>query len=115
MNSEKRTVMLKTSLELQNKDNAQSTNKELVHLNLTSMGDSIPKAEDYGVKNDEHKAILNNALQYMGKIDEQFFQWLEADAKNTILFVNDPIKALKTAIPNFDESVFSNLSKDFFR
>jgi len=33
--------------------------------------------------------------------DEQFFQWLEADAKNTILFIDDPVSALKSACRNY--------------
>lgn len=116
MNTKQRTVMLKTSVSTSNIDtNKKAIKKEPVHINLVSMGDQIPDAEDYGIKNTEHKKTLNNVLQYISKIDETFFQWLEADAKNAILFVNNPIKALKTAIPNFDESVFSALNKKMFR
>jgi len=39
--------------------------------------------------------------------DEQFFQWLEADAENTILFTDDPVSALKSAFPELPANLFA--------
>lgn len=113
MNANQRTIKLKTAVPIESKDLNALESNELTHLSFTSMGDHTPAAEDYGVQNEEQKAILNRNLQYLKSIDESFFQWLEADAANTILFANDPLKALETAILGFTNSF--SLSGNPFR
>ncbi|MFL9838993.1 hypothetical protein ABS768_15905 [Flavobacterium sp. ST-75] len=109
MDTNERTVQLKTSVA------SSGNNKEIVHIGFKPMGDTIPTAEDYGTQGEENKQKLNAFLKYMKSVDEQFFKWLEADAQNAILFTNNPVKALKTAIPGFDETILNNLSKDMLR
>ena len=103
-----RKVMLKTSVAL------EATGKELVHLNFMSMGE-VPDPESYGVTQETDIVNMNKLLQYLKTVDETFFKWLEADANNTILFANEPLKALKTAIPDFDESLLNSINKDIFK
>lgn len=109
MDTNERTVQLKTSVV------SSGNNKEIVHISFKPMGDRAPEAQDYGVQEGENKQKLNVFLKYMKSVDEQFFKWLEADAQNAILFTNDPVKALKTAIPGFDETVLNSLSKDILK
>ncbi|MPQ49273.1 hypothetical protein GCQ56_19915 [Marinifilum sp. N1E240] len=109
MNLEKRKIQLKTSV-----NHIKKGNKELVHFTFFSMGETLPSIEAYDIKSDIKKEKLENFLKYMKSIDKTFFAWLEADAKNTILFANDPLEALKNAIPDLDESVFTELPKDLF-
>lgn len=103
-----RKIMLKTSVELEN------SGKELVHLNFMSMGE-VPDSESYGVTEEKDKANLNKLFNYLKTVDEPFFKWLEADANNAILFAKEPLKALKIAIPNFDESLLNSINKDIFK
>ncbi|WP_125721292.1 hypothetical protein [Flavobacterium ustbae] len=104
-----RKIMLKTSVIPEGK-----ADKELVHLNFMSMGE-VPDSESYGVEDEADKAKLNKLFQYLKSVDETFFKWLEADANNAILFANEPLKAIKTAIPNFDESLLTSINKNIFK
>jgi len=79
-----------------------------------SMGE-VPDPESYGVTKETDIVNMNKLLQYLKTVDETFFKWLEADANNTILFANEPLKALKTAIPDFDESLLNSINKDIFK
>lgn len=103
-----RKIMLKTSVELEGRG------KELVHLNFRSMGE-IPDTKNYGVTEETDRANLNSLFGYLKTIDQTFFKWLEADVNNTILFANEPLKAIKTAIPDFDESLLNSINKDIFK
>lgn len=111
--TDKRAVQLKTSVLIEGNANA-AARKEPAHLNFIAMEDRKPAAEEYGVTKEQDRTALNSYLSYMKSIDHRFFTWLEASADNAILFANDPLKAIKTAIPDFDESVFSGLNKDIF-
>jgi hypothetical protein len=115
MNRKKRTVRLKTSVPAKQPQDltAQQKNKEIVHINFVRM-DKLPQAEHYGITDPSNKQRLNAALQYMQQINEPFFQWLEQDAAHAILFAQNPLEAMKTAIPDLDESIFNKLSKDIF-
>jgi hypothetical protein len=115
MDTNKRAVQLKTSVVIQSKTTSMAARKEPAHLNFIAMEEFNPKAADYGVTNEHHKASLDNYFAYMRSLDDRFFSWLEADANNAILFANDPLKAIKIAIPDFDESVLNGFTREIFK
>jgi len=113
--TDKRVVQLKTSVQLQKNEENNVARKEPAHLNFIAMEGIHPKAEQYGVTDEQDKTNLDSYFAYMKSLDQRFFTWLEADANNTILFANDPLKAIKTAVPDFDESFLNKLNKDMFK
>ena len=107
MKDNKRKIQLKTSV-----IHTTTQQKELVHINFSSMGKQPPSVDEYSVESEHNKQKLGQFLNYMHRIDEPFFKWLEADASNSILFANNPVEALKKAIPNFDETILNDIPKN---
>ncbi|PZF72468.1 hypothetical protein [Taibaiella soli] len=108
MNNNQKAVRLKTSVLI----DGEAAQKEPAHLNFLPMGDFNPTATAYGVTDEQNQKLLNKFFEYMKSIDSRVFSWLEADANNAILFANDPLRAIKIAIPDFDESVITGLNKE---
>jgi hypothetical protein len=96
-NKNQRTVKLKHALVLPREKIAE-THVFTISFQSYDKG-PLPKAENFGItdpdKIEKFKQITKKLVSY----DEPFFQWLEADAKNTILFADDPLSALKSAFP----------------
>jgi len=112
--SSQRTVKLKSSVKTENGGTHVGSGVQEVNLTFISMStQKTPTAEDYGITNSAKATKLNNTLSQLASVNESFFQWLEADSKNAILFANDPLKAIKTAIPAFDEKILTDLTDVF--
>lgn len=110
MTDSQRTVKLRHSVELEDREKQKSSSAQKINLTFISMSkEKPPTAGCYGVTDSVKASKLNHALNQLTGFNEEFFQWLEADPKNAILFANDPVKALKTAIPDFDETVLTDL------
>ncbi len=67
----------------------------------------LPKAANFGITDPDKIEKFNQITQMLITYDEPFFQWLEADAENTILFTDDPISALKSAFPELSVNLFA--------
>lgn len=112
--SSQRTVKLRSSIELENRGKQKSSGVQEINLTFIPMSkEKPPTAGDYGVTDSVKASKLNHALNQLAGFNEVFFQWLEADSKNAILFANEPVKALKAAIPDFDETVLTDLNDVF--
>lgn len=109
-----RTVKLRSSIELEDKEEQKSSGVQEINLTFSSMTkEKPPTAGDYGVTDSVKASKLNYALNQLAGFNEVFFKWLEADSKNAILFANEPVKALKAAIPDFDETLLTDLTDVF--
>lgn len=72
--------------------------------------ENVPNVDDNAIiaqlattdpaKAEKAKAVLAQLIAN----NEPFFQWLETAPEHTILFVKDPVAALKQALPNVDLS-----------
>lgn len=67
----------------------------------------LPKAENFGITDPDKIEKFNQITKMLISCDEPFFQWLEADAENTILFTDDPVSALKSALPELLANPFA--------
>jgi len=102
----KRKIKLRAALD----NGTEEVQDKEVNITFMSMDEeNIPTSDDYGIKDAVKAEKLNNALNYLAECNETVFQWLEADPKNAILFANDPLKALKSAVPEFDTSKLKEL------
>lgn len=69
----------------------------------------LPKAENFGITDPVKTEKFNQIIKMLISSDEPFFQWLEADAENTILFTEDPVSALKSAFPELSANLFASV------
>ena len=112
--SSQRTVKLRSSIDLKGRETQKSSGVQEINLTFSSMSkEKPPTADDYGVTDSVKASKLNHALNQFAGFNEVFFKWLEADAKNAILFANEPVRALKAAIPDFDGTVLTDLTDVF--
>jgi hypothetical protein len=99
---------------MKNERGVESADSQQINLTFTSMNSAqVPSAQDYGIIDKQVANKLDPVLVQLSGFEDVFFRWLEADVNNTILFAHDPIKAMKLAIPEFDESMLKNLKGIF--
>ncbi|HWQ72505.1 MAG TPA: hypothetical protein VN370_09335 [Desulfitobacteriaceae bacterium] len=92
-----RTVKLKHALVLPGGNTAE---KHVFTISFQSYDQGpLPKAENFGITDPDKIEKFEQISKMLISYNEPFFQWLEADAKNTILFTEDPLSALKSAFP----------------
>ncbi len=109
-----RHVTLKSSIQMKDEQGVDISDPHQINVTFTSMNPAqAPNAQDYGIIDKQAANRLNPVLEQLSGFEDVFFRWLEADANNTILFAHDPIKAMKLAIPEFDESLVKNLKGIF--
>jgi hypothetical protein len=100
-----RTVKLKHVLDLPRENGSET---HMVTMSFKSYDNGpIPKAEDFGITDPDKIEKFNKLAELLISHDEIIFQWLEADAKNTILFAEDPVSALKRALPEISTKLLT--------
>lgn len=104
-NKNYRTVKLKHALVLP-RDNIAETHVFTISFKSYAKG-PLPKAENFGITDPDKIEKFNQITKMLISYDEPFFQWLEADAENTILFTDNPLSALKSAFPELAANLIS--------